>query len=215
VSVGSWSLEGIELAPQQLTAASLPQIGGKGEPVGLLGSDVLGRFGAVRIDFAAGTLVVAGAEDPPLSGGTPYTGPVGQLGPPVSLTHGQGTTVPLTVTPSPGAVSLGVAVRFPGREPARDESGAAPSDGLLGHHRPPRAQWSLVGAEGRVAPPADRGDGLRRHQRRRDRGAPRLRSAQALRLGGLGLPQRGDGPRLRRPHRCSADLVTPGRTPIG
>ena len=114
VSVGSWSLEGIELAPQQLTAASLPQIGGKGEPVGLLGSDVLGRFGAVRIDFAAGTLVVAGAEDPPLSGGTPYTGPVGQLGPPVSLTHGQGTTVPLTVTPSPGAVSLGVAVRFHG-----------------------------------------------------------------------------------------------------
>jgi Aspartyl protease len=114
VSVGSWSLEGIELAPQELTAASLPQIGGKGEPAGLLGSDVLGRFGAVRIDFVAGTLVVAGSEGPPLGGGTPYTGPVGQLGPPVSLTHGQGATVPLTVTPASGAVSLGVAVRFHG-----------------------------------------------------------------------------------------------------
>jgi len=114
VSVGSWSLEGIGLAPQQLTAASLPQIGGTGEPVGLLGSDVLGRFGAVRVDFAAGALVVAGAEGPPLTDGQPYTGPVGQLGPPVSLTHGEGRTVPLTVTPSTGAVSLGVAVRFRG-----------------------------------------------------------------------------------------------------
>jgi predicted aspartyl protease len=119
VAVTSWSLEGITLSPQQLTAASLPQIGGKGEPVGLLGSDVLGRFGAVRIDFAAGTLVVAGAEGPPLTGSAPYTGPVGVLGPPVALTRGQGTTVPLTVAPAQGAVSLGVKVRF-GGSAARD-----------------------------------------------------------------------------------------------
>ena len=62
VAVGSWSLDGVALAPQQLTAATLPQIGGKGEPVGLLGSDVLARFGAVRIDFAAGTLVLPGSR---------------------------------------------------------------------------------------------------------------------------------------------------------
>jgi hypothetical protein len=114
VSVESWSLEGIDLAPQQLTGASLPQIGGRGEPMGLLGSDVLGRFGSVRIDFASGTLTLAGAEGPPLTGTAPYTGPVGVLGPPVALTHGQGKTVPLTVTPAQGAVSLGVKVRFRG-----------------------------------------------------------------------------------------------------
>ena len=114
VSVTSWSLEGIVLSPQQLTAAALPQIGGKGEPVGLLGSDVLGRFGAVRIDFSSGTLTLAGAEGPPPTGSEPYTGPVGVLGPPLALTHGQGTTVPLTVTPAQGAVSLGVQVRFGG-----------------------------------------------------------------------------------------------------
>jgi len=114
VSVGPWSLEGVALAPQLLTSASLPQVGGKGEPMGLLGSDVLGRFGAVRIDFAQGTLTLAGTEGPPLTGGAPYTGPVGQIGLPDSLTHGEGTTVPLTVTPAPGAVSLGVAVRFNG-----------------------------------------------------------------------------------------------------
>jgi len=56
VAVGPWSLDGIALESQQLTAATLPQIGGKGEPVGLIGSDVLARFGAVRIDFAAGAL---------------------------------------------------------------------------------------------------------------------------------------------------------------
>jgi len=116
VTVSSWSLDGVTLAPQQLTAATLPQIGGKGEPVGLIGSDVLSRFGAVRIDFAPGALVLPGPEGPPLRGTTPYTGTSGP--PPTSLTQGQGTTVPLTVTPLEGDVSLNVAVRFgtgPGR----------------------------------------------------------------------------------------------------
>ena len=101
--MGSWSLDGVALAPQQLTAATLPQIGGKGEPDGLLGSDVLSRFGAVRIDFTPGP----GAR-PARPGGrparrrpTPYTGPTGP--PPAALTQGEaGTTVPLTVTPGPG-----------------------------------------------------------------------------------------------------------------
>ena len=78
VASGSWSLDGVGLAPQQLTAATLPQIGGKGEPAGLLGSDVLARFGAVRIDFAAGALVLPGDEGAPLSGSAPYTGPTGR-----------------------------------------------------------------------------------------------------------------------------------------
>ena len=77
VAVGSWSLDGVGLAPQQLTAATLPQIGGKGEPVGLVGSDVLARFGAVRVDFAAGALVLPGAEGAPLACAEPVTGPVG------------------------------------------------------------------------------------------------------------------------------------------
>jgi hypothetical protein len=110
VSVGKWSLSGIDLAPQVLTSATLPEIGGKGEPDGLLGSDVLARFGAVRLDFAAGVLVLPGPEGSALTGSEPYTGPEGA--PPVLLTHGDGVTVPLTVTPTEGDVSLGVAVRF-------------------------------------------------------------------------------------------------------
>jgi predicted aspartyl protease len=113
VSVGSWSLDGIALSPQQLTAATLPQMGGKGEPVGLLGSDVLSRFGGIRIDFSTGMLVLPGAEGAALTQSSPFTGPLAP--PPAALTQGEhGTTVPLTVTPAPGDVSLSVAVRFDG-----------------------------------------------------------------------------------------------------
>jgi hypothetical protein len=113
VSVDTWSLDGVPLAAQELTAATLPQMGGKGEPDGLLGSDVLSRFGAVRIDFDAGALIMPGPEGAPLSQSSPYTGPQGAV--PASLLQGEsGTTVPLTVTPVPGDVSLGVAVRFGG-----------------------------------------------------------------------------------------------------
>jgi hypothetical protein len=96
-----------------LTSATLPQIGGKGEPVGLLGSDVLARFGAVRIDFAAEDLVLPGPQGQPLPNESPYTGPVGPA-PGAVLTQGGGTTVPLTVSPQPGDVSLSVRVRFGG-----------------------------------------------------------------------------------------------------
>ena len=111
VSVDTWSLDGVTLHAQQLTAATLPQMGGKGEPDGLLGSDVLSRFGAVRIDFAAGALVLPGPEGSPLAQSSPFSGPEGP--PPAALLEGErGTTVPLTVTPLQGDVSLNVAVRF-------------------------------------------------------------------------------------------------------
>jgi hypothetical protein len=113
VSVGQWSLEGVDLASQDLTSATLPEIGGRGEPVGLLGSDVLARFGAVRIDFAAGELLLPGPQGPPLPNEASYTGPTGPAPAPV-LTQGGGTTVPVTVTPLPGDVSLSVRVHFGG-----------------------------------------------------------------------------------------------------
>ncbi len=112
VGVAAWSLEGVSLAAQVLSAGRMPQLGGRGEPVGLLGSDVLSRFGAVRLDFARGQLVLGGPEGPPPSAGTPVAGPVGPP-PPAFLTDGgSGTTVPVTVVTDPGDVSVGVQVRF-------------------------------------------------------------------------------------------------------
>jgi hypothetical protein len=116
VDVATWSLEGVTLAPQELTAATLPQIGRAGEPVGLLGSDVLGRFGAIRLDFAGGTLTLGSPEGAPLGGadGTTFSGPVGPPPPPLLTSGTAGTTVPVTVTAFPGDVSLSVSVRFAG-----------------------------------------------------------------------------------------------------
>jgi hypothetical protein len=112
VAVPSWSVAGLRLGAQQLTAATLPGIGRHGEPVGLLGSDVLSRFGAVRLDFRAQTLTFAGPEGAAPAGTRPIDGPVGPP-PPATLTGGGvGTTVPLTVVLAPGDISLNVRVRF-------------------------------------------------------------------------------------------------------
>ena len=113
VRVTSWSVAGVPLLAQTLTAATLPDFGVPGQPVGLLGSDVLSRFGAVRIDFAAQTLTFGGPEGPALSNSAEEVrGPTGS--PPAAvLTQGQsGTTVPLTVTLTPGDISLNVRLRF-------------------------------------------------------------------------------------------------------
>jgi predicted aspartyl protease len=113
VDVTSWSVAGVALDAQSLTAATLPDFGTAGEPVGLLGSDVLSRFGAVRIDFAAQTLTFGGPQGPVLSNGSEQVR--GPTGPPPSavLTQGQtGTTVPLRVVLTPGDISLNVRLRF-------------------------------------------------------------------------------------------------------
>jgi hypothetical protein len=113
VTVASWSVAGMQLAPQSLTAGTLPDFGIAGQPVGLLGSDVLSRFGAVRIDFTAQTLTFGGPQGPVLSDGPERVRPLSGPPPSTVLTQGEaGTTVPLTVALTPGAVSASVTLRF-------------------------------------------------------------------------------------------------------
>jgi hypothetical protein len=113
VNVSSWSVAGVALDAQSLTAATLPDFGIAGQPVGLLGSDVLSRFGAVRIDFAAQTLTFGGPQGAALSNKAERVrGPTGPA-PSAVLTQGEaGTTVPLTVVLTPGDISLNVRLRF-------------------------------------------------------------------------------------------------------
>jgi hypothetical protein len=119
VDVPAWSVAGVPLAAQSVTSAKLPGMGGKGQPVGLLGSDVLSRFGAVRVDFKAQTLTLGGPEGAAKRGNPASVH--GPVGPPPSavLTEGQvGTTVPLTIVLTPGDISLDVHLQF-GQGPAR------------------------------------------------------------------------------------------------
>ena len=61
--LSSLSVEGLNLAPQAVLVGAIrdPFVPGA---AGVLGSDILGRFGAVRIDFAADQLTLAGPEGP-------------------------------------------------------------------------------------------------------------------------------------------------------
>jgi len=59
--VRHWSLGQNVLAPETLTVLPIASIGGV-RFAGLLGSDVLSRFGSVGLDFADKTLVIDGAE---------------------------------------------------------------------------------------------------------------------------------------------------------
>jgi len=114
VMVNSWSAAGASLAPQTMTAAHLPDFGIKGQPDGLLGSDVLSRFGAVRIDFGAQTLTLGGPEALAVTSSSEVDGPTGTPPPAVLTTGGAGTTVPLKVNLSTGAFSMTVRVRIKG-----------------------------------------------------------------------------------------------------
>ena len=113
VTVNLWSLDGLLLAPQAFSADTEPGQGGKGQTDGLLGNDVLSRFGAVRIDYDAGALVLPGPEGAPLSTST-FTGPKGPV--PTELTKGQGVVVPAEAMTGPNNDYLSVPVRF-GDEP--------------------------------------------------------------------------------------------------
>lgn len=97
----TWSWAGVPLLPQVLSAATIPGMGGAGQPVGLLGSDVLSRFGAVRIDFSGSAVVLPGPEGPAPSGLGSVQGPTAVPTPKVLLAGTAGGTVPVTVDRGP------------------------------------------------------------------------------------------------------------------
>ena len=110
VTVPTWSVEGVPLASQTLTAATLPDFGGHGQPVGLLGSDVFSRFGSFRVDFTAGTLTFPGPEGP-VPGASRVKALSGPAPPPVLTGGAASATVPVSVDLTPGVVSVNVWVR--------------------------------------------------------------------------------------------------------
>jgi hypothetical protein len=117
--VTRWNIAGLTLAPQTLTAVKIPEIGGPGEPVGVIGSDVWNRFGALRVDFRRRDLVVPGPERAAPRRPVMITRPVvSRL--PSSLIHGAAQfDAPMTVDASTTTVLLGTPVAF-GSDPPRE-----------------------------------------------------------------------------------------------
>jgi hypothetical protein len=117
VAVQSWSVSGLALAAQSLAALPLLGMGGAGEPDGLLGADVLSRFGAMKIDFVTSTLSLAGPEGPVAgaSGVAAVANPAAAL-PAAVAVKGPSTQIALTVVDGAGYVAALMAVDFP-RDP--------------------------------------------------------------------------------------------------
>ena len=63
--VNAWSVAGLPLKGQTITATDLPEMGGKGEPDGVIGSEVWAGFGGMRLDFKKSQLIVPGPEQGP------------------------------------------------------------------------------------------------------------------------------------------------------
>jgi hypothetical protein len=74
-----WSVGGLPLAGQVVAVQTVAGMGAPGEPDGLLGAGTLSRFGAVRFDFAAQTMTVAGPEEPPVTARRQMTGPLAPI----------------------------------------------------------------------------------------------------------------------------------------
>jgi predicted aspartyl protease len=114
-TVTSWSLAGLSLSGQVVSAASLPGMGGRGQPDGLLGSDVLSRFGAVRFDFTASTMLFPGSEGPAPTVAHQVQGPTAVATPSVLLSGASSGSVPLQVDTGPELSVVTAPVSMGGR----------------------------------------------------------------------------------------------------
>jgi hypothetical protein len=113
----SWNVAGLPLQPEFVTYLKIPLFGGRGQPDGLLGSDVWSRFGAMRLDFARGSLTVAGPERPgpvrKITISRPSAAPV----PAVLLRARPAVIAAMKVTSQLGSTAITVKVRFGTQSP--------------------------------------------------------------------------------------------------
>lgn len=112
VLVRAWSLGGIALAPQDVLTATIPGFGLSGQPAGVLGGDVLGRFGALRIDYRTKQLTVLAPEAAPPTSATILKASTVAAPPPLLVRTTPRASVLLTVLRSPSAALATAAATF-------------------------------------------------------------------------------------------------------
>jgi len=118
VSVQNLTLAGVNLAPQQLLVASVPGFGIRQPPVGVIGSDVLSRFGAVRIDYRSKTLTLARAEEPAPTGNVFILGQSSARPPSGLVKSGPELGAVLDVIESPANTLISTSVTMSGQRKA-------------------------------------------------------------------------------------------------
>jgi hypothetical protein len=113
VTVRSWSMGGIELANQSLVELNFPAILRR-DVYGVIGSDVLARFGAIRIDYRAQDLAVERNEGPQFLIVISTEKPTKVPTVPPLLDDTSPTPIPLSVIESPLQVSVTTVVYLNG-----------------------------------------------------------------------------------------------------
>jgi hypothetical protein len=97
-------LQAVALAAQQMVSADLSSWSGV-RVDGVLGSDILGRFDAIKLDLTKSTLTVIGAEGPAPVSHALIIGKAGTTPPASLLTEPPAAKVPITIVQSPGAIA--------------------------------------------------------------------------------------------------------------
>jgi len=108
----SWSMAGVPLEGQAIAVRPSPGVGENGEPYGLLGADVLSRFGAVRFDFGAQTMTLPGVEGPAPRTKRTLNGPLPTPIPPALASGAPNKIVELDESEGPGFTLVATPVQF-------------------------------------------------------------------------------------------------------
>lgn len=111
--VSSWAVGGAILKPQALVSASLPKLDASQPLAGVIGSDVLSRFGSVRIDYRTQTMSLGGPEQASPTGSNVRDGPTSAPAP-AQFLKGVRVDAGLTVVTQKGAVGVYAPIRFDG-----------------------------------------------------------------------------------------------------
>ena len=111
--VSRWSVGNLTLRSQTVLSTALPNLDASQPLDGVIGSDVLSRFGAVRIDYRTQTMSLG---DPESVSPTNNSALQGRASIPVQLLKGVRVDTPLTVLTRKGAVGVYAPIRFDAAE---------------------------------------------------------------------------------------------------
>lgn len=112
VAIQSWLVGSVALDGQAVLEADIPGFGLSRSPAGVLGSDVLSRFGAVRIDYRSKLLTVLAPEGSPPTYTSILRATIPLQTPPPLLVHRTPRPVFLTVLKSPAHVLATTTTEF-------------------------------------------------------------------------------------------------------
>ena len=109
--MSSWSVGGLTLKPQVVLSTAVPNLDASEPLAGVIGSDVLSRFGSVRIDYRARTMSLGTtASASPTKNGV-LQGPT-SVPTPAQFLAGVRVDAALTVVSSQGGVGVEAPIRF-------------------------------------------------------------------------------------------------------